>query len=225
MQYHIDTGLIYEKFKENGECPLCEIEKKAQEQFVHEFLNDAVMEDDSRISVAKHGFCEKHFDALFSGKNKLSVALQVLSRCDAIEDLVAPVKSAGKAKTRAAEILKAKDDCVICDLLNKSMEKYYKTIAQMFVKEREFFKLLYSSKGFCMKHYAELLRFSSHAFPMQKEYLKTLSEVQKKNFDKIKTDLKAFCDSHDYRNAYKPLGESETALPRIRTRLYGKKPE
>lgn len=225
MRYHIDTGLIYEKFREDCDCPLCEIEKKAQEQFVHEFLNDAVMEDNSRIAVAKHGFCEKHFDALFSGKNKLSVALQVLSRCDALDDLLKPVSGTGKAKARATEIIKAKDDCVICDLLNKSMEKYYKTIAQMFVREKEFFKLLYSSKGFCMKHYAELLRYSGSAIPMQKEYLKTLAEVQKKSFDKIKSELKEFCDSHDYRNAYKPLGNAETALPRIRTRLYGKKPE
>ena len=183
------------------------------------------MEDNSRIAVAKHGFCEKHFDALFSGKNKLSVALQVLSRCDALDDLLKPVSGTGKAKARATEIIKAKDDCVICDLLNKSMEKYYKTIAQMFVREKEFFKLLYSSKGFCMKHYAELLRYSGSAIPMQKEYLKTLAEVQKKSFEKIKSELKEFCDSHDYRNAYKPLGNAETALPRIRTRLYGKKSE
>lgn len=61
MNYHIDTGIIYEKFGEPCECPLCAIEKKVQEQFLHEFLNDAVMEDDSRIAVAKKGVLRTAF--------------------------------------------------------------------------------------------------------------------------------------------------------------------
>ena len=222
MQYHIDTGLIYEKFKADCECPLCEIEEKIKNQFVNEFLNDAVMEDDSRIAVKKHGFCEKHFDDLFSGKNKLSLALQILTRCEETEKNIVPVKSAKAAKKLADEILREVDACVICDLIEKSMKKYYITIAQMYKNEREFFKVLYSSKGFCMKHYAELLKYSDRAAPLSKEYIKTLADVQRRNFDRVKGDLTEFCNAHDYRNAYKPLGKSETALKRIRARLYGK---
>lgn len=87
MGYHIDTGLIKDKFKEDTECPLCEIRKVAEKQFLHEFLNDAVMADDCRIEVRKKGFCAEHFGKLFAGQNKLSVALQTETRAQAVSPL------------------------------------------------------------------------------------------------------------------------------------------
>lgn len=225
MQYHIDTGLIYEKFKEDCECPLCAIEKKVTEQFLYEFLNDAVMEDDTRIKVGKYGFCEKHFDMLFSRKNKLSVALQAGTRAEKIAPLFSAVTSAGAAKKRAKEIESAFSNCVICDLVDESMTKYYKTVAQMFVREKEFYKTLFSCKGFCAHHYAQLLKYASSAGFATKNYLSALGTVQERNFKRVRAELKDFCDSHDYRNAYKPLGNAETALPRMRTKLYGEKQE
>lgn len=225
MSYHIDTGLIYEKFKTDCECPLCAIEKKVNEQFLHEFLNDAVMEDDTRIKVGEKGFCEKHFDMLFSRKNKLSVALQINTRAEKIKPLLTGVKSAGAAKKRAKALTAATKSCVICDLVKESMTKYYKTIAQMFVREKEFYKLLFSGKGFCLDHYAELLNYSGCAGFAVKEYLSVLSAVQERNFTRVQKNLKDFCDSHDYRNAYKPLGDAENALPHARIRFYGEKQE
>ena len=223
MKYHIDTGIIYEKFAENCECPLCAIEKKVTEQFLHEFLNDAVMEDDTRIKVGKKGFCGKHFDMLFNRQNKLSVALQIGTRAEKIAPLFSAVKSAGAAKKRAKEIKNATSSCVICDLVDESMKKYYKTIAQMFAREKDFYKVLFSSKGFCFKHYAELLNYADQAGFATKGYLSVLTAVQQKNFERVRSDLKAFCDSHDYRNAYKPLGNAETALPNVGIKFYGEK--
>ena len=225
MQYHIDTGLIYEKFKTDCDCPLCEIEKIVTEQFLHEFLNDAVMEDDSRVKVGVKGFCAEHFDMLFARKNKLSVALQIGTRANKIAPLFAPVKSAGAAKKRAKEIENAFSHCVICDLVDESMKKYYKTVAQMFAREKEFYKILFASKGFCAHHYAELLHYAGDAGFAVKNYLAALGTVQDRNFKRLQTDLKAFCDSHDYRNAYKPLGDADTALPRARIKFYGDKRE
>lgn len=225
MQYHIDTGLIYEKFKTDCECPLCAIKKKVTEQFLHEFLNDAVMEDDTRIKVGKYGFCEKHFDMLFKRQNKLSVALQIGTRAEKLAPLFTKVKSAGAAKKRATEIENALSRCVICDLVDESMIKYYKTVAQMFVNEKTFYKTLFSSKGFCFKHYASLLTYAKYAGFMTKEYLSVLSNVQEKHFSRVQKELKDFCDSHDYRNAYKPLGDAENALPHARIKFYGEKQE
>ncbi len=225
MQYHIGTGLIYEKFKADCECPLCSIEKKVTEQFLHEFLNDAVMEDDTRIKVGKKGFCAKHFDMLVKRQNKLSVALQIGTRAEKLKPLLSGVKNAGAAKKRAKEILDAVSGCVICDLVEESMVKYYKTVAQLFGREQPFRDLLAESKGFCFKHYAELLNYSSSAGLSAKDYLSVLTSVQEKNFTRVQAELKAFCDSHDYRNAYKPLGDAESALPHARIKFYGEKQE
>lgn len=223
MSYHIDTGLIKEKFAESCECPLCEIKAVVEEQFLHEFLNDAVMEDDTRIKVGEKGFCARHFDMLFARRNKLSVALQIGTRLDKLAPLFSETKSVGAAKKQADKIERSLTTCAVCDLVEESMIKYYKTVAQLFVREKSFLKTFLSSGGFCMRHYAELLRYSSSAGFLAKEYLSALSSVQNRNIERIRADLKKFCDKHDYRNANVPLGDAETALPRTRIKLYGKK--
>jgi hypothetical protein len=74
-----------------------------------------------------------------------------------------------------------------------------------------------------MHHYAELLRYSKSAGFGVKEYVSLISGVQNRNIERLYGELKVFCDKHDYRNANMPLGSAETALPRTRTKLYGKK--
>ncbi|MBE7086797.1 MAG: hypothetical protein E7369_00675 [Clostridiales bacterium] len=222
MAYHIDTGLIKDKFKVDCECPLCEIKQIVEEQFLYEFLNDAVMEENTRLKVNALGFCEKHFNMLYSRQNKLSVALQISTRVDTILKTVQEVKNVKHAVKQAEALDKMSKTCIICDLVQDSMVKYYKTVAQMFSKEENFFKTLIGTKGFCLNHYAELLRFSSYAGGMAKEYVEVLSGVQKRNMTRLQEELKGFCLKHDYRNALSPLGKSETALPRMSVKLYGK---
>jgi hypothetical protein len=137
--------------------------------------------------------------------------------------LLSDIKSAGSAQKVSKQLKESEKSCIICGLTEESMVKYYKTIAQMFERERDFYKTLVASKGFCIHHYAELLRYSKHAGFMAKSYVDLLSGVQVRNFDRIKTELKAFCDKHDYRRANEPLGNAETALPRTREKFYGKK--
>ncbi len=223
MNYHIDTGLIIEKFKENSECPLCAIQSVVEERFLHEFLNDAVMEDSTREKVNKHGFCEKHFDKLFFRPNKLSVALQIQTRTDYLKKFITVSSSASSAKKQGENLDKLLSSCIICDLTEKSMEKYYKTIAGLFSRDKEFIKMFYTSKGFCLNHYSALLKYCSHAGSFKNEYAKALTEVENKNFNRIKEEINRFCNKHDYRNAQMPLGTAETALPRMREKLYGKK--
>ncbi len=223
MGYHIDTGLIIEKFNDSSECPLCQIQKIVEEQFLHEFLNDAVMEDNTRIKVRKTGFCAKHFDMLFARQNKLSLTLQIDTRLEDLQCLFADLKSHGSAKNKAKEIAKKGSTCAVCEFVEDSMIKYYKTVAQMFARESDFIKTLLSTKGFCLHHYGELLKYSNSAGWAIKPYLETLKEVEKKNFERLKKELKVFCDKHDYRNANQPLGNAETALNRMRIKLYGEK--
>ncbi len=223
MAYHIDTGLIKDKMKSDCECPLCEIQSIVEEQFLFEFLNDAVMEENTRLKVNALGFCSRHFEMLYARQNKLSVALQISTRVDTILKNLTEIKSVGAGKKQADALEKCGTTCIICDLTEESMVKYYKTIAQMFAREENFYKTMLSTKGFCLHHYAELLRHASSAGFMAKEYVRLLSGLQKRNMERLQLELKGFCDKHDYRNANVPLGSSETALPRMSIKLYGKK--
>lgn len=224
MAYHIDTGLIKEKFKVDCECPLCEIKAIAEEQFLHEFLNDAVMEDGMRGKVNKLGFCAKHYDMLIARQNKLSVALQISTRLDTILDkILLDVDNVKAAQKQVQKLEDAQKTCIICNLTEDSMEKYYRTIAEMYKREPNFRNQFNESKGFCLHHYTELLKYAKHAGSMAGEYVKALSEIERKNLFRIKAELKIFCDKHDYRNARMPLGNAETALPRTRIKMYGKR--
>jgi hypothetical protein len=221
MKYHISTGLIVEKFNEDHVCPLCEIKNIVENGLVYEFLNDAVMEDNTRILVNKTGFCAHHFDLLFSNKNKLSLALQVSTRTDKMLDLFNP--SVLSPKKKADQIDGSIKSCVICNLIEESMVKYYKTVAQMYYNEPDFYKTLIKTKGFCVHHFAELLRYSNYAKKYKKEYVDMLYNVQKRSFEGLKTDLNEFCYSHDYRKTKLPASVAEEALKNIRIKLYGKK--
>lgn len=225
MGYHIDTGLIKDKFKEDCNCPLCEIKKIVEEQFLHEFLNDAVMEDSTREKVNKLGFCERHFNMLLSRPNKLSVALQAETRCNFIKPHLLKITNISSAKKAVKNLEQLSKTCIVCDLTQQSMVKYYKTVAQLFVKEKSFYKSILSCKGFCIEHYAQLLKYAKHAGFMAKEYISLLSSVQERTFSQIQEDLHCFCLKHDYRNANVPLGNAETSLPRIKAKLFGDKNE
>ena len=223
MAYQIGTGLIYDSFKKNCECPLCEIRTIIEEQFLHEFLNDAVMEDGTRAKVNKLGFCARHFDMLFTRQNKLSVALQVGTRLSTIYKNLPEINSIKQAQKVAETISEMEKTCIICDLVNESMEKYYVTIPQMYKKEEDFRRLLPKTKGVCLHHYGELLKHAKLAGSYAEEFIALLSKLERENLTRLKGELQWFCDKHDYRNAHLPLGEAETVLPRLRTKLYTKK--
>lgn len=223
MGYHIDTGLIKEKFKTNCECPLCEIKAIVEEQYLHEFLNDAVMEEETRLKVNKLGFCGEHFEKLFNRQNKLSVALQVSTRVNTLQKIIKPERTIKGAKSQAEKIINSKKTCILCDYIEESMIKYYKTIAQLYNREDSFYDLLRSTKGFCLEHYAMLIKYSGHALLRRREYLAVLTELENKNINRLQKELKSFCDAHDYRNAYLLTKTAETALPRMGEKLYGKR--
>ena len=103
------------------------------------------------------------------------------------------------------------------------MVKYYKTVAELFLHEQDFRPVLENSGGFCLHHYAELLKYAKYAGISAKAYLDVLGRVEERALSNLKADLKIFCDKHDYRNAAMPLGSASTVLPRLSNFLYGKK--
>lgn len=223
MQYHIGTGLIRQEFHNGSECPLCEIKKIVESRLVDEFLADAVMDDDMRSKVNKLGFCGTHFDLMFVGKSKLGLALQNVTRFNTINKYVKVPKSTKQAKKIAEDLKKATSTCIICDYVQESMERYYKTVAEMYYNEEEFRKLFPTLDGFCIEHFCGLMEYGNYAKSKSDEYVKTLTDTELKNMERLQAELQWFCDHHDYRNKDKPLGSSADALPRTRIKLYGKR--
>ena len=224
MRYHISTSLILQEFsKTDRDCPLCEIREIVEKNVTEQYLNEAVMAHSARYAVNEKGFCAGHFDMLFAGQSKLGLALQCVTRMNVLKQSVGKPSSVRSAKKAAEELFAAERTCVICDTVEEHMQRYYKTVAELYFAEEDFRDLLSYTKGFCLHDYAGLLQNASCASVKAGEYVRALEKLESENFDSLQADLKKFCDSHDFRNAGRDLGTSKDALRRTRAKLYGKK--
>lgn len=224
MRYQINTALILQEFtKLDSECPLCEMRSIIENNVVEQYLNEAVMAKTTRQVVNEKGFCEAHFDMLFAGQSKLGLALQCITRMNVLKENLKTPSTAKGAVKQAEKLVAAEKTCVICDTVEDHMQRYYKTVAQLYFEEEDFRDILGFSKGFCLKDYAQLILNSKFASFKATEYVKLLANIEMKSVEKVQNDLQWFCDRHDFRNAGKPLGAAEDALPRTRQKIYGKK--
>ncbi len=212
MQYHIQTTPIWDAFKENDGCPMCKLYERTEARLIKQYVGDAVMEPDARIKVNKRGFCADHLKKLFTGGNKLGLALQVHTRTDSIISDMEVVNNAKKAKKLAEKLSKTIDTCVICDEIEKTMVRYAYTVAQMFAVEREFPKVFAESSGFCLPHFIELLGYVSYAGHAAESYAAALSKKQIDSMRKANSDLERFTQRFDYRSTDKFSGSTDDAL-------------
>lgn len=221
MNYHINTIPIWDSFKKGEECPLCTLQGEVDKQLVGQYLNEAVMEDDYRANVNKRGFCREHFVKLYSGENKLGLALQTHTRLLHLLKKLKPADSVKAAKSAADTIRKELDTCTICEVVGFNMNRYYETVPKMFRHEPEFKKLLLSGKGFCLNHYAHLLENASHAGSESKEFISGISQMELENLDRLQGELEYFTEKFDYKNTDKPWGNSKDSLPRSINKIHG----
>lgn len=223
MNYHINTGLIIEQFRANDGCPLCNIQRIVQENICKELLADGCMDDAVRTEVNAKGFCEKHFDMLFSMPSKLSLALQLITRTKSVLKGYNKPVTFTAAKKLSAYVVKTKQTCIVCDYTEREMVKYYKAIPALYDNENEFKTLFSSGDKICENHFARLLNYSNKAGKSKKIFLSALYNGMLSALEHDVDLLNAFATRHDYRNIGKPLGEAENAFQNIRCDLYGKK--
>lgn len=221
MQYHIQTAPIWDAFKENDGCPMCKLYAKVQDRLVKQYTDEAVMEPEYRVKVNERGFCAKHLDMLYHGQNKLGVALQVNTRTEAVINSIDMASNAKSAKKLAEKLLKTVDSCVICDEADAIMERYYYTVAQMFCYEPEFPTLLKQSKGFCMPHFIQLLKYADYASKASAVYTTNLCKVQKDGMRADNSALDRFTKRFDYNSSDKYSSTTDDALSTSINRLKG----
>lgn len=92
------------------------------------------------------------------------------------------------------------------------MIRYYKTVAEMFFAEKKFKEILQNTKGFCLEHFGQLLRYASFARTRKKDYIYTLTKLEQAGVQSLLEDLNWFAAKHDYRNADKPWNGAEDSF-------------
>ncbi|MDD6037716.1 MAG: DUF6062 family protein, partial [bacterium] len=75
MKGSIATLPLIEAVKADDECPLCVLERQAEQHALSFILGSAYMEDDIRAQTDEIGFCRHHYKMMYDYGNRLGAAL------------------------------------------------------------------------------------------------------------------------------------------------------
>jgi hypothetical protein len=230
----IYTIPVTDAFSEDCECPICFLHDKLENSYIDYVLGPANMEVDFRKETNELGFCQKHYEKLYGGKNILGLTLVVhthmLKLYEDIEKLSNPHPKFKKKLFSGGKVQKSKlskyidnnlASCYICNRINKNFDLYIDTLFYLWKNESSFQELVKNSKGFCLNHYALLydtapIKLKAKA---QKDFLETITSIQLANYQRILSDIEWFIRKYDYRFADQPWKNSKDATKRAIQKL------
>lgn len=238
MREQIDTIPINDAFDAGDECPFCYLERKAEQSTIRYIVGNSAsyMEPDARAETDKTGFCPVHMKKLYDYGNALGNALILQShyagllksfRAEMESFVMPPKKSLFGSKAPTAEpywqrLEKQAGECLICNRIDYHMNRYYTTFFHM-LKDAEFREKVARSKGFCLRHFPQMLHQAEEKLPSaQREWFyPTVFRITEENLTRVKEDLDWFVAKFDYRNASADWKNSRDAVSRTMQKLEG----
>ena len=225
----LHTIPVNEAFDNDCECPVCYMRKELETKAIDFTMGPSYMEDDVRGETSRLGFCSAHIELLYKNQNRLGLALILKSHMDkVIKDvekltgsntrIQAPslFRKQGESSGLVSYIEGLDDSCYICDMINRTFERYIATIFYLYHQEESFRQKFRECKGFCSHHYGVLYKNApKHLSGNQiKDFIKELDALYLENMKRVRDDLDWFVDKFDYRYADEPWKNSKDALPR-----------
>jgi len=239
MKEQLHTIPVNEAFETEDECPFCYLERQMEQHAIRYVLGPAAsyMEPDVRGATDKAGFCREHTKKMYDYGNALGNALILQTyfarlleefHYEAAAFEMPPKQPLlGKRKPDTKERLWQRleqkvESCYICDKIEYNMSRYYQTFFVL-LKEKEFRTKLENTKGFCLRHFARLLREAEEHLPnSQREWFyETAFPLMEENLIRVKDDLDWLVAKYDYRNAGADWKNSRDALTRTMQKLEG----
>ncbi len=222
MPEKIFTIPINEAMDRYDGCPLCHLRAKLEEDNLKYALGAAMMEPDVRIEMNRLGFCPRHFDDMFAAKNKLALALILESHLDEVSALFPqPEPDTGKKRKKppkgadeADDVTRLADSCFICSRIKGTVRRYYSNFVYLWDSDTAFREKMASQPFICVTDAAGILRAAKAELkPVSYAELKdALNILVGKHIASVKSDVTKYCQSFDYRNADKPLGEEKNSV-------------
>ena len=217
MKETIYTIPISEIYEEECFCPFCKLYKRLEREEIRYSMGAAMMEPDYRALTNESGFCKAHMREVQSLPKALAQALVFQSHLKKLEKLLnSQLKNEKKGfgfkkeKDNAEEYIEAlervNNDCVVCNKINHHFERYVQTFIDMLKKEKDFFKKVEESDGFCLPHYEVILKEAKRKLNPKdfNEIAEMLYKIEINKFSKYQGDIDKFIESFDYHNAGKP---------------------
>ncbi len=242
MKEQLYTIPVNEGFEAEDECPFCFMERAEEQRAIRYAVGPAAtyMEPTVRAATGAVGFCSHHLKALYDYGNQLGAALLLQTHfASVLDELKEKAKNPDKPAKKSMfgkkpvstntpywEILQSREDnCYICDKIEYNMSRCYHTFFEL-LKEEEFRNKVKNCKGFCVRHFARMLKEAERYLPeSQKDWFyPTVYGLMVENMERVKGDLDWFIAKFDYRNASAPWENSRDALPRTMQKLQGLHP-
>lgn len=239
MKEQLHTIPVNEAFDSGDECPFCWLERKAEQSALRYVAGPGAsyMEPEARLETDRAGFCRNHMQKLYDYGNALGAALMLQTHYAGLlekfheeaEQFQIPAKKSLFARKRNVEVepfwqrLQAQtDSCYICEKIDYNMERYFLTFFAL-LKEPDFRAKVEGSKGFCLRHFGELLKKAEEQLPNgQREWFYgTVFSLMEAHLVRVKEDLDWMIAKYDYRNAGADWKNSRDALQRAMQKLEG----
>ena len=214
MREKIYTIPINDAFDSDSECPFCTFMKKEENNRIDYVLGDSMMQPEERLVFNRTGFCNRHTRMMYGRTNKLSHALILETRLDYLINAVEKIKIPEGSKKGFFGIKGGSSDSVFEN--NDIAEKFTDNLLYLYETDSEFREKFKKSKGFCVQHFCALAEFASKkgGNGIARDFLKTLTETEKKNLKRIRDDISWFAKKFDYRYKDEDWKNSRDALIR-----------
>lgn len=243
MKEQIDTIPVNEAFDSGDECPFCYLERMSEQKTIRYVLGPGAsyMEPDVRGVTDRQGFCREHYKKMYDYGNALGNALimqtYMAGLLEELEKQAAgfsmPAKRAlfGSRKQTEDEnpmlgwARERGSTCYLCQRLEYNMHRYFHTFFVL-LKDEEFRARVERSKGFCMRHFTQLLELAEKELPNAQRvwFYGTVIDLMRQNMARVKEDLDWFVGMFDYRSAGKDWKNSRDAVSRTMQKLQGLHP-
>jgi hypothetical protein len=238
MKEQIDTIPVNEAFETEDECPFCYLERLTEQKGIRYVIGPGAsyMEPDVREVTDKLGFCGNHMKMLYDYGNSLGNALIMQTYfVGLLKDLQRQAESFTVPEKRGLFQKKEQKEnplatwaqqrtgsCYLCQKRDYNMRRYYHTFFYL-LKEPEFRAKVENSKGFCLRHFGEMMALSDEKLPngQQAWFYGTVLKLMQENLARVQGDLDWFIEKFDYRNASAPWKNSRDAVSRGMQKLRG----
>jgi hypothetical protein len=235
MRQQIDTIPVIEAFETTDECPLCALERKTEQRCIRYVLGpgNAYMEPEVRYHTDRQGFCRDHIKKLYDYHNPLGCGLVMQSWLRRLRREFGEQKPKFRFKRRLFAKKNGPDpfiswgrgklgSCYICKNFDENMRRYYATFFYL-CKDPEFKAQVEKSKGFCMRHFMELLeRGEKELWGKDRQwFLDTVFPLMEENLSRMQAELDWYTEKFDYKNSKADWGTSRDALQRAIQKYQG----
>ena len=233
MKEKLYTIPINDAFARDCECPICAMRAVLENNAVEFTMGPSYMEDDIRMETDRLGFCQPHMRMILDQNNKLGLALVLKTHVDHVikemgKRIKMPVVKPSLFKKESSNpvtdyVDELESTCFICNRINDPFERYLHTVVVLWKTDAKFKDTYGKCKGFCTKHYGDLLKEGSRVLGKGEfdEFSSVTARLYMDNMKRIAEDLEWFINKFDYRYQDAPWKNAKDAIPRALIKTNG----